>query len=102
MLPWASNDGVYQSPAPELTPGLPHRFWSWFQDHSGRGVQGDRGRGRGRVHHPAGDVNAVRPPFGALYSCVHSALPVARLIASTLESRSWTYTTPLTITGVVA
>src|SRR6516225_8760308 len=38
MLPWESNDGAYHSPPPELMPGLPHRFCTWSQDHSGAPV----------------------------------------------------------------
>src|SRR6202161_4819631 len=35
MLPWASNDGGDHSPPPELTPGLPHRPWTWSHGRSG-------------------------------------------------------------------
>jgi hypothetical protein len=39
---------------------------------------------------PPATVTPSGPPFAELYSCIHKTLPVARLIAYTLESRSWT------------
>src|SRR6185312_5591065 len=38
MLPWASNDGGYHWPPPELTRGFPHRFCTSSQLHLGAPV----------------------------------------------------------------
>ena len=35
MLPWASNEGGYHCPPPELMAGFPHRFCTSSQLHSG-------------------------------------------------------------------
>src|ERR1700728_468854 len=76
MLPWASNEGVYHSPAPELTPGLPHKCWSWFQDHSGA---------------PVLAFSAHKIPW-----------PPAPYTAVTLAGTVDTYTVPLSKPGAMA